>query len=499
MTLISPVGDGVDFVEWNPLQIDSRRPSRGFTKMRLIERLGINNKEARKRALCLLLIVGLSLTVRALTAQFLSERLTDAGWFQHGSYKIFDERAQAILDGRESFFFIPDSSRTDLIQYPPAFPVWVAFIYSVTGERSAYSVLRVQWLLDALIMSLLVTGMGVTAYGWRAGLAAGSLAALSPLLAFYGVTPSSDAPTTWLVLAAMWLLLLGAKRQSWRWCLGSGLVLGAACWFRVNPLFMSFFWAIALFLFVRAGRGTRARLSLAALFGTIIMVAPIPIRNAIVFHEFVLTGLNVGSNFWEGLGETEYGRSLGFEFGDQLMVEQERASLGLPQDFPITPVWPDGIRRDRERARKSLKVISERPVWYAGVMATRMYWMLKMAGEPGPYYGSPGINCTGRKCLPLRWQGGLTALGVNVLGMLQSVYRYVALPLMACGIWLGLRRAPTMTLLVLATVFYYLVPGTAAHTEIRYVLPMHAVLVVFAGLAVAHLTKAFQCVLGNRA
>lgn len=460
--------------------------------MALINRLTINNKAARKVALCLLLIVLLAVTVRALTAQFLGERLNDAGWFQYGSYKIFDERAQNILDGKESFFWIADSSRTDLIQYPPAFPLWVAFIYSITGERSSYAVLRVHWILDALIMSLLVVGIGVTAYGWRAGLAAGALAALSPLLAFYGVTPSSDAPTTWFVMGAIWLLLLSAKRESWRLCFGAGLVLGAACWFRVNPLFMAFFWAVALLLFVRAGWRTRARLSLAALAGTLVLVAPIPLRNAIVFHDFVLTGLNVGSNLWEGLGETEYGRSQGAVFGDQLMVEQERPSMGLPADFPITPVWPDGIRRDRERARKSLKIIAGRPVWYAGVMATRMCWMLKVAGEPGVYYGIAGINCTGRKCLPARWQGGLTALAVNMLGMIQSVYRWVALLLSAGGIWLGFRRNRQLTWLLLATVFYYLGPGTAAHTEIRYVLPMHAVLVVFAGLAVVELGGALQ-------
>lgn len=462
--------------------------------MNFIRQHVINNRAGRGLALGLLLIVVLSLMVRALTAQFLSERLGDAGWFQYGSYKIFDQRAQGIMDGRESFFFVPDSSRTDLIQYPPAFPLWVAFIYSVTGERSAHAVLRVHWWLDALMMPLLVTGMGGTAFGWRAGMAAGALSALSPLLAFYGVTPSSDAPTTWLVLAAMWVLLVAAKRESWRLALASGLLLGAACWFRVNPLFVVIFWAIAIALFVRGSRGLRARLSLAAVLGTIVLVAPIPVRNWVVFNEFVLTGLNVGSNFWEGLGETEYGRSIGFKFGDQLMVEQERAELGLPQDFPITPVWPDGIRRDRERARRSLKVIADRPVWYAGVMLNRIYWMLKMAGEPGPYYGSAGINCTSRKCLPAGWQGGLTGLAVNLLGMAQSVYRYLALPLMAAGIWLGFRRARVMTLLLLATVFYYLVPGTAAHTEIRYVLPMHGVLVVFAGLAVAELVRVFKSV-----
>ena len=457
----------------------------------------INIKVAHKRLLLLLSILALSLIVRALTAQFLGERLTDAGWFQYGSYKILDQRAQNILDGKESFFWINDSSRTDLMQYPPAFPLWVAFIYSMSGERSAYAVLRVHLLLDALIMPLLVVGIGLTAYGWRAGLAAGALAALSPLLALYGITPSSDAPTTWLVLGAMWMLLLSARRQSWRFALGAGLVLGVACWFRVNPLFLPLFWALALFIFVRAGWRERARLGLAAVMGTMILVAPITIRNAIVFKDFVLTGLNAGTNLWEGLGETEYGRSLGAVYGDGLMVEQERIAMGLPPDFPITPVWPDGVRRDRERASKSLKIIAAHPVWYAGVMATRMCWMLKMAGEPGPYYGSAGVNCTSKKCLPLRWQGGLLALAVNFLGMIQSVYRYLALPVMACGIWLGLRRDSLMTWLLLATVFYYLVPGTAAHTEIRYVLPMHAVLVVFAGLAFSQLVQTLYGVKGN--
>jgi hypothetical protein len=169
------------------------------------------------------------------------------------------------------------------------------------------------------------------------------------------------------------------------------------------------------------------------------------------------------------------------------MVEQERRALGLAQDFPLTPVWPDGIRRDRERARKSLKVIMHRPFWYAGVMMTRVFWMLKVAGEPGPYYGIAGVNCTSRKCLPERWQGGLAAFAVNVLGNLQSVYRWLAIALAACGVYLGLRRRWQMAWLLLATVLYYLVPGTAAHTEIRYVLPMHAVLVVFAGFAVVQL------------
>jgi hypothetical protein len=149
--------------------------------------------------------------------------------------------------------------------------------------------------------------------------------------------------------------------------------------------------------------------------------------------------------------------------------------------------WPDGIRRDRERTSESLAFIRQHPVWYAGVMLGRMWGMLKVAGDPVPYTGISGINVTSKKCLPEHWQGGLLAFAVNVLGMIQSVARYLFLPLAAFGIYAGLRSDWRLSCLLLVTVLYYLVPGTAAHTEIRYVLPMHGLLIVFAASGIVHL------------
>ena len=429
------------------------------------------------------IILIVSLVVRAGTSHFLAERIDDGAWFQHGSYRIFDARAQGILDGTEPVFFLNDPTRTDLVQYPPGFPLLVAFIYQVTGERSAMSVLRVIWWLDALATPLLLLAVGTAAFGRRAGYWSAALGAFSPLLAYYGVTPSSDAVTTWLVLGALWSLLLAVKRRSWPIALIAGGILGLACWFRVNPLFLTFAWGVGVLLITSVPLRLRAAIGAAVVVGTIAIAAPIPIRNAIVFKQFVLTGLNVGSNLWEGLGETELGNQHGFRYGDQVMVEVERAELGLPADFPITPVWPDGIARDRERARRAMSFIAERPVWYFGVMLTRMYWMLKIAGDPGPYYGTAGINCTRAKCLPVELQSGPAAVIIDLLGMIQSVLRYITIPLAAVGLWCGLRRHRAATLVLLVTVLYYLVGGTAAHTELRYVLPMHSALVVLAGLA----------------
>jgi hypothetical protein len=122
-------------------------------------------------------------------------------------------------------------------------------------------------------------------------------------------------------------------------------------------------------------------------------------------------------------------------------------------------------------------------------MAGRMWGMLKVAGDPAPYCGTAGINVTSRKTLPPPWQGGIIAFGVNLLGMIQSVVRYLFLPLAAIGIFVALRKEWRVSGLLLVTVLYYLVPGSAAHTEIRYVLPMHGVLMVFAGFAVTAALK----------
>jgi hypothetical protein len=299
----------------------------------------------------------------------------------------------------------------------------------------------------------------------------------------YAGYPSADVPTTWFVLGGNWLLLLALQRKNISFALGAGMLLGIACWLRVNPLYLCVGWAIALLAFVKASWRVKLRLGGSVLLATVIVIAPILIRNYLVFPDFTPTGGTIGVNLWEGLGETELGRNNGFLFGDDKLIERERTKLNLPPNADLQ--WPDGIRRDRERTRESLAFIRQHPIWYLGVMLGRMWGMLKVAGDPVPYCGSSGINVTSRKCLPPQLQGGVIAFGVNLLGMIQSVARYLFLPLAAFGIYVAARKDLRLTCLLLLTVLYYLVPGTVAHTELRYVLPMHGLLIVFAGAAIS--------------
>ena len=450
------------------------------------------SRTARGRVLLCLSVFLLAFCVRFLTAEFIGQHIADPAWFPYGIYAIFDNQAQDILDGKTNAFWVEDAlssprSATAAV-YPPGYSLWLAFIYRVSGARSALTVQSVQLTLDALSV-LLIVGTGACAYGWRTGFLAGVLAAMSPLLAFYGATPLADAPTMWLVFGGAWMLLLAAKRLSWRYALGAGLLIGASCWLRANALLLGVWCVLALLLFVRASWRVALSLSVVFALGVLLLVVPVIVRNSSAFHAFVPGGMGFGTNLWEGIGETSRAAEFGAVFGDANVIEQERAELGWPSDATLELYWPDGLERDRARMRKSLSVIKAHPFWFAGVMTKRMAGMLKYAGEPVPYFGTAGINVTSRKCLPLIWQGGILAACVNVLGMLQSVLRYVLLPLMLFGAVIAFKHDWRASAFILTIILYYLIVGSILHTELRYGLPMQSLLFVFAGLAVVKIVK----------
>ncbi len=450
-----------------------------------------NGNEATKRSALwkrripvLLSIVVLALCVRSLTGYFVREHFNDAGWFQFGSYNNFDRQAQDILDGKVAPFWIDDPTRTDLMAYPPGQLWWMAAIYYLSGERSPASVQAVQIVIDSFSVLLLV-GIGVTAFGWRVGIAAGILGALSPLLAYSGATPNADAPTSWFVLSAVWCFLLAAKRQSLKFAIASGSLLGIACWLRVNPLFLTLVCSGTLFLLMSVSWQRRMMLSAAVCFSTFLIISPVVFRNLVVFYpELAPTGLHVGWNLLAGIGETERGAEFGAPCCDAGIIEQDRIAMNWPADKPLALSYPDGIRRDRERGRRAITIITAHPGWYAGVMAHRLWGHLKFAGDPVPNVGTMGFNVTPGKSLPPERQNGLLAFGVTMLGSIQSLWRHVALPLMIGGIFFAFLKDRLSTWLLLCTILYYLVTLAVGHSEIRYGLPMQGILIIFAGVAV---------------
>jgi 4-amino-4-deoxy-L-arabinose transferase-like glycosyltransferase len=451
-----------------------------------------------QRALVIVFIVVLAFSVRALTANFIRAHLNDPGWFPFGIYALFDNQAEDWLDGRASIFWIDDATRTDKAIYAPGYPLWLEFIYKITASRTPQTVQNLQWVLDSFAV-LLVVGIGVTAFDWRVGLCAGGIAALWPLLASYGAVPLADSPTSWIVVGATWMLLLSAKKNSLLWAGGAGLLLGASCWLRANALLLLFFLGVAVLVFMKAAWTRRVMVAAAVIAPALVIISPILIRNAIVFRAFVPTGLGVGTNLLEGIGETERGaKEFGVPATDRELLEEERAAANPPAGADFQLYYPDGIQRDRARTRRALNIIEHHPFWYAGSVLRRIAAVLKYAGQPNGIYGAAGINVTSKKSLPPQSQGAIISFLVNVLGMMQSVLRYLLLPLMLVGIYFGVRSDWRSSALILTTIFYYLVVGSLMHTHIRYGLPMQALLTIFAAVAAVKLVGLINQSVGLR-
>jgi hypothetical protein len=228
-------------------------------------------------------------------------------------------------------------------------------------------------------------------------------------------------------------------------------------------------------------------MSAAIVLTTFIIISPIVVRNYLVFPDFTPTGGTIGVNLWEGLGETELGRSAAFMYGDDKMIERERIKMGLPAGYPIEACGPTASNGTRTYSRVA-RVYQAHPVWYCGVMLHRMWGMLKVLASPRRTTEHPGSmsqhpsvsRSTARRicrsrCLSVGSYPEYCSLCPGPAGGNRRV--------------LGWRKKWKLTLLLLATIFYYLVPGTFAHTEIRYVQPVHGLLPIFAAVTLVSLWR----------
>src|SRR4029079_3403245 len=108
---------------------------------------------------------------------------------------------------------------------------------------------------------------------------------------------------------------------------------------------------------------------------SLLAIAPITIRNYLVYGAFIPIQVGIGLNLWEGIADAS-GDRFGAVKLDTEVATQEAELYGDPR-YARSWSTPDGIERDRARVRRSLDVILHHPFWYAGVMIKRSTEMLK--------------------------------------------------------------------------------------------------------------------------
>lgn len=415
----------------------------------------------------------------------------------------YDDTALSILAGEGVLFpKVWDPARTGLASRPPGYGLFLASVYATFG-RSFPIVAAVQDVLTSLAV-LLVMAYAHRLFGLAAGVFAGLLVAISPHVAATSNLVLADAIASIPLLLAFFVALPAVRGAD---SLGSqvgrlalmGALIGAGVWIRPNVVLLGPF--AALFLFFLLGRNRRALLlsGLVALT-SLLVVAPITLRNWLVFGEFVPVSINGGITLWQGVADAG-GREYGARVWDKQVMAEEAERYGRP-DYLLWWAEPDGIIRDRDRYQRATEVIRSRPLWYARAMLRRMGMMMLFTDGPKELLPAGAQVRAGEgERVPLREAPGLDArvneaafagragAGSFLRAPLRVIHGFWFLvPVLAwIGIFLSIRDAPRATLLWLIVPAYYLVFESPFLYEWRVAVPMQYFLLPFAGRAVADL------------
>jgi hypothetical protein len=413
----------------------------------------------------------------------------------------YDESALSILQGDGILFpRVWDPARTGLASRPPGYPMFLASVYAIFG-RSFPIVAAVQDLLTSSAV-LIVFALAHRLYGMFAGVTAGVLAAISPHLSATSNLILADAIASLPLLAAFWVALdavqaRSSHRHQWLRMVAIGALIGLGVWLRPNVILLGPFSALTLFILL--GRNKRA-LAMAGLVAVVSMlvVAPITLRNWLVFGEFVPVSINGGITLWQGVADAG-GREYGARVWDKQVMAEEAERYRRP-DYLLWWAEPDGISRDRDRYRRAMDVIRDRPFWYARTMVRRMGLMASFSHGPAELRSAgatPDLPAT--EIVPLPAAPGLDAL-INeadfarrsgaasfLRGPLRILHRvWFIVPLLCwIGVLMSFREAPHETLLWLTVPLYYLIFESPFLYEWRVAVPMQYFLLPFAGRAVS--------------
>jgi 4-amino-4-deoxy-L-arabinose transferase-like glycosyltransferase len=391
-----------------------------------------------------------------------------------GRAPVYDATAYAAIAAnleRGDGFTVGPSATQPSGNYSPGLPLLVAGVYEVTGgvhERLARVILALLGTLSVLFAYLIARRLGrlLTLTGCCrtdsasvvAGLVAAAIVAIYPALLEYQGMLMSEPLAAALLSGSVLAMLWAADRDGRaRWLL-PGALLGATA--MVRPEYLGVAFLLAIVVFARAARGDwRRSLAQAAILlaGTVLVVAPWTIRNAIALDRAVPISTGGGQVLFAGtylpsdgdpekVGAEVVARHPGlFDPADvqRLRLEQILARLAA-QRYPDLETDKALSRMGREQLWDD---ISEQPLEYAGFLATKVghIWshgprdVMREPGWEAFHWALVGFGLLGLCLLAWRrrWEAlvlatiffGITALSALLVASPRRVL--VMLPLVA--------------------------------------------------------------------
>jgi 4-amino-4-deoxy-L-arabinose transferase-like glycosyltransferase len=368
---------------------------------------------------------------------------------------------------------IDPPSNANILIHPPGYPIFLAAIEGVFGAASPQVV---QILVNSLAPVLLFL-IGAYLFGNSIGCIVGVFGVFSPQFAYHSGIILPDELSVLPILVAVLAFVWAYEKPDIRWAILCGFSIGLSCWLRANALVLPVFFAAAAMALIP--RSVRLHFVGAMLTAFIITIAPITLRNYIVFESFIPLSLGTGTTFIEGLADIDPAGTRGMPKTDEDVMAMDADRLKRPEYFG-TLYSPDGVLRERKRIAWGLSAVGSDPLWFIGGAASRGINAVRLERVPviEPTYDEK------ESTEPL-----LYGLNIPLKVFQRAFITAVFLPLVILGLLLLLKNRDSRGKLLLLSIvpLYYMSVQPLIHTEYRYVLPGAHVLMIFAGVGVGYL------------
>ncbi|HEX7720574.1 MAG TPA: glycosyltransferase family 39 protein [Pyrinomonadaceae bacterium] len=341
----------------------------------------------KRRIVIAIAIFLLAFGVRVLTWH---DTRLEVGKVQSAVVADYQRVAEVLRAGGVSSFLSSSSPLADLnnLGHPPGYSFLIASVYSLKHSGAAVQFAQITAdSLSAVLIFLIVAEL----FPLTAGVVAGLLAAFSPQFAWNSVLLLPDSISVLPILLAIYLLARGLQKPRVINFLIVGALIGLSCWLRANAMLLPLFVAAAAPLLITSENQTASRMlahrrqdvgapwrfALAVVCGTLLIILPLTVRNAIVFRRFIPLSLGAGQTLLEGIADYDKESKFGIPRTDVGIMKQESEIYQRP-DYYGTLFNPDGVERERARLARGFAIIRSHPLWFAGVMTKRASSMVRL-------------------------------------------------------------------------------------------------------------------------
>lgn len=273
----------------------------------------------------------------------------------------YKESARQLVTG-DFKTFVTDVQR---LGHPPGYPIFLAIIFKLAGKYT--TIQFVQMVVDGVAV-VVVFMIALELFKPTIAIITALLAALSPQFSYFSVLVLPDSLVVLPILLAAYFIIRSRKHYSTSSFLIAGALVGLSCWFRANALLLPIF--LALLAFCTTTRSKRISAAIAIIVGAVAVIAPITIKNAVVFHRFIPLSLGTGQTLLEGIADYDEQNRFNVPKTDVGLARQEAETWGRPS-YAEGLFNEDGIERDRRRVARGFQIIKSNPLWFMSVVGSR--------------------------------------------------------------------------------------------------------------------------------